>query len=132
LHSINTDNASNNELRVFAFIAFTGLSFFEWWFTDEWFGYISQVMLVFFVLGLILPITMKYPYKGWMFLGTIMGFIVMRILLSLSYFLVVTPIALYFRLTGRDILKLKKEKVDSYWQEYDAHPKTIERYRKLF
>ena len=89
-------------------------------------------MLVFFVLGLILPITMKYPYKGWMFLGTIMGFIVMRILLSLSYFLVVTPIALYFRLTGRDILKLKKEKVDSYWQEYDAHPKTIERYRKLF
>lgn len=44
------------------------------------------------------------------------GFVVSHVLMALIYYLVVTPIALVFRLMGRDELRLKKDsKAGSYW-----------------
>ena len=129
---IESNEVSNKDLRIFALIFSIGVIFLEWYFSGKWFGTLGLSALAFLLIGLCLPILLKYPYKAWLSIGLIMGFVMIRVMLSLSYFLIITPTALFFKITGRDILKLKKEKCETYWDDYDKHPSTIERYRKLF
>ncbi len=37
--------------------------------------------------------------------------------MALIFFMVVTPIAIIMKLLGKDMLKLKKNKKDTYWVE---------------
>ena len=54
----------------------------------------------------------------WMALGERLGVINTYIILAVAFYLVITPLALLFRLTGRDLLGLKwKKRHASYWIE---------------
>jgi hypothetical protein len=64
---------------------------------------VLAVLLVGF--GLVWPAALRYPYRGWMALGHALGWINSRILLSLVFYLVVTPIGLAIRLFGRDPMR---------------------------
>ena len=79
--------------------------------------------LLFGLWGLVWPAGLKPVYKVWMGLAVILGFFVSRILLSLIFYLVVTPIGLIMRLWGKDLLDMKLKDRDSYWhvrsEEYD-------------
>ena len=44
---------------------------------------------------------------GWTSLAKVLGMVVSRVLLGLMFFLVVTPMALFRRITGRDTLQLR-------------------------
>jgi hypothetical protein len=55
--------------------------------------------------GLVWPAALRYPYRGWMALGHVLGWINSRILLSLVFYLVVTPIGVAIRLFGRDPMR---------------------------
>jgi hypothetical protein len=54
-------------------------------------------------------------YWAWMAIAFVMGNIMSRILVALFYYLMITPIGLIMRLTGRDKLQLKAKGKDSYW-----------------
>lgn len=55
---------------------------------------------------------------GWITLGNGMGFISTRILLGLVYYLLLTPMALLWKILGKDPLQLKIDKKQStYWLE---------------
>ncbi|MBN1258066.1 MAG: hypothetical protein JXA52_10225, partial [Planctomycetes bacterium] len=54
-------------------------------------------------------------YWAWMGFSFVIGNITNFILLTVFYYLVITPIGLLMRLTGRDKLMLKKPQRDSYW-----------------
>ncbi len=47
----------------------------------------------------------------------ILGRIISRIIMSIIFFLVVTPIALIMKLLKKDILNLKFNKTNTYWIE---------------
>jgi hypothetical protein len=73
-------------------------------------------------------------YKIWVGFSVILGYFVSRILLTLIFFLLITPIGLLMRLTGKDPMERKIDKdAASYWmakeQESDL---TIDRYEKQF
>ena len=53
--------------------------------------------------------------RNWIKLGEILGRIIAPIVMSIVYFLVLTPISLLVRIFGKDLLKLKLKKSDSYW-----------------
>ena len=53
-------------------------------------------------------------YWLWMAVAFVMGNIMSRVILSLFYYLIMTPIALLMRLMGRDKLALKSEAA-TYW-----------------
>jgi hypothetical protein len=55
--------------------------------------------------GLLWPAALRYPYRGWMALGHALGWINSRILLSLVFYLVVTPMGFVMRLSGRDPMR---------------------------
>lgn len=55
--------------------------------------------------------------KAWFMLGLTLGKVVSPIVLGIIFFGLITPIALMARLLGRDELKLKRPKTNSYWAE---------------
>ena len=67
-------------------------------------------------LGLVFPRALKHVYIAWMALAIVMGFVVSHILLTLFFFLVITPIGLTARLCGKDFLSLQWDrKATTYW-----------------
>jgi predicted ferric reductase len=79
--------------------------------------YIWGILAAVFILaGLLAPTLLKPFNKIWMGLSIILGFITSRIILTILFYLIITPIALIFRLTGKDPLDLKfSKKSGSYW-----------------
>ena len=68
-------------------------------------------------LGLIAPRAVKPIFIGWMYLAYPIGWLISHIVLGLIYYVLFTPVALVFRMTGRDALRLKPARQSvSYWQ----------------
>ena len=63
--------------------------------------------LVFGILGLMKPGAIRWLFVTWMTLAFPIGWLLSQIMLALMFYLVLTPIALIFRLTGRDVLQRK-------------------------
>lgn len=132
LHSTDQPEPSKKDLRLFTLIMTIGLLLLQGWFFEKWWSPFSIFMLAFCAFGLLLPMAYRPLYKGWMVFGAFVGFINIRIIMGLTFFLIFTPLALFFKCIGRDVLNLKKENCKSYWRDYDGHEKSIKRYRKLF
>ncbi len=80
--------------------------------------YVLGIGLVFALLGLMLPAVLKPLQKVWMGLGLVLGFFVSRIILSIIFFGVITPIGLLMKLSGKDILDERIDKSKpSYWHQ---------------
>lgn len=70
---------------------------------------------VLLLIALILPILLR-PFNWiWYWIGQILNKIVSPVVLSVLFFGLITPIAVISRLFGRDPLRLKQRKTDSYW-----------------
>ena len=77
------------------------------------FFYPGAVLLV---VGLFLPQILKPIYIGWMALAFTMGLIVSTVLLTIFFYLVVTPIGLAARCLGKDFLARKWDaETTTYW-----------------
>jgi hypothetical protein len=80
-----------------------------------WLGGIGLALGV--VLWL-LPQIAKPFYVVWYFLGCCMGIVMGNVLLSAFYFLMLTPLGLLMRVTGRDLLRKKfNRQTPTYWQD---------------
>lgn len=67
------------------------------------------------LLAIVAPRRLTRFNKTWVKLGDLMGKIVSPMVLSVIFFVLITPVALITRLFGRDELGLKKTDVSSYW-----------------
>lgn len=70
-------------------------------------------------------------YWAWMSIAFIMGNIMSRVLLTLVYYGLITPIGLARRAIGRDPLLLKPTNRDSYWID-TTNPQDPADYEKQF
>ena len=66
------------------------------------------VGIPFFILGIVRPTLLLYPYKTWMRLGNLLGWINSHIILGFVFVLILLPIALIMRILGYDPLKRNK------------------------
>ena len=84
------------------------------------------------VLGLTTPVVLKPVYRVWMALAVVLGFIMTRVILSVVYYLVMTPIGLALRLFGKDPMHRRIDPdAASYWIEKsydDESPERLEKY----
>jgi hypothetical protein len=72
------------------------------------------------LLGLVVPRTLKTVYVAWMLLAFTLGLVVSTVMLTLFYFLVITPIAFVGRMIGKDFLSEKLDPdAESYWLQRD-------------
>ena len=74
------------------------------------------ISLVFLILGLLNSKILIPLNKGWVKLGEFLGKIIAPIVMFLVFFTILTPIAILLKLFGKDLLKIKKNKlIKSYW-----------------
>ncbi len=77
----------------------------------------------FAALGLVLPILLKPIYKVWMSFAVVMGFIMTRVILTVLYIGMFTPIAVIAKLLGKDLLGERWNKsAATYWVKRPATP----------
>ena len=83
-------------------------------------------------LGLLLPIILKPVYIVWMTFAVILGWVMTRVILSIVFYLIMTPIGLITRLLGEDFLALKRKDSNSYWNYRDSSKELNQDYEKQF
>ena len=89
--------------------------------------YIYGLSAVFLVLALTFPRLLKPIEAAWMKLARAMGQIMTRIVLSVTFYLILTPVGLIMRLFGHDPMKRGFDRnAASYWTpvEPDGPAKT--------
>jgi hypothetical protein len=83
--------------------------------------------------GLIIPIILKPIYIVWMAFAVILGWFMTRVILSLLFYVIITPIGVVLRIFGKDFLDLKKQAVQgSYWNKRDSNVEQNQNYEKQF
>lgn len=76
------------------------------------FGGLDAFMLLFIAL----PGPMAPVYRGWVFVAQKIGHVMNTIILSITFFLVITPMALLRRLMGKRPMALKPDpEASTYW-----------------
>jgi hypothetical protein len=83
------------------------------------------------VLGLAVPAALRPVYRVWMGLALVLGHVMTRVLLTLVFFLLVTPIGIVRRALGGDpIRRPPSPEEPSYWirREDAADRSQLERY----
>ena len=83
---------------------------------------LGPVGAVLLVLGLAKPMWLYYPSQAWWRMAMVLGYINARIILSILFFFVLTPLAFIWRLIGKDPLTRRR----SAWTGWSPYP---ERYR---
>lgn len=115
-----TARPSPKTLRQFSglcLVLFTGLAAWRGWhgLADTRTETLAAAGLLIGALGLARPAAVRWIYAGWMFVAFPIGWTVSRLMVAALFFLVFTPVALVFRLIGRDALGLGRRKTASYW-----------------
>ena len=84
-------------------------------------------------LGLMLPIILKPFYLIWMTFAIILGWFMTRFILSILFYVIISPIGLFLRLFGKDILGLHYDRsIQSYWNYRDSVEGNNQNYEKQF
>ena len=115
-----TKAPSERMLRQFAGLwlaLFGGVAAWRVWDGDA--GALTQIIgaaaIVVGPSGLAVPRVVRPIFTGWMVLAFPIGWTVSRLVLLLMFFGVFTPFALFFRLVGRDVLRLRGMPARTHW-----------------
>ena len=73
------------------------------------------ISFIFLVLGLINSKLLTPLNLAWIKFGELLGRIVAPEVMAAVYFIIITPIGLFMRLIGKDLLNKKFSKNNSYW-----------------
>ena len=104
---------SKKILRDFGFLISFVFPFFVGWLLPLFGGHSFKTWTLWisfsaFTLAITRPSLLLYPYKAWMKLGDLLGWVNSRIILGLVFIIVLQPIALIMRIFGHDPLRTKK------------------------
>jgi hypothetical protein len=91
-----------------------------WWFSAAvywWPVVVSAVLIVFYF---VYPAALYYPYRLWMAIASVLGWVNTRIILGLAFYSLIVPTGLVMRSLGKLQYKtglppLKEEASVSYW-----------------
>lgn len=116
-------DVSNRAVRQFAALMGTIAVLVALWLTWKAGWVITRPALIttvsgglFAITGFVLPSALRPVYRVWMMLAVVLGFVMTRVILTVVFALVVTPIGLVMRLLGKDPLTKRPDPtMDSYW-----------------
>lgn len=103
-------------LFTFVFVLVSGYLFYNNIFNKFAF-FFSFLAVLFLLIAIFKPSLLKLFNRLWFEFGIILGKIINPVVLGLLFFFLIAPVAIITRISGRDTLRLKLKKVDSYWQE---------------
>ncbi len=135
---IRTLDTSKKAIRKFGLVIFIGLGVIGIFISlkthnlnvSKW---LWSIGLLFLILGFILPSILRPVYRLWMLIAYFIGGIVSRVILTVLFYVVLTPTGLVLRLFRKDLLNQKFcENCDSFWVKKDLSTHTKEQYKKMY
>lgn len=110
---------SPSDLRTFGLVmagAFGLIGGVLWWKDVAAAPYVLGVAAFFGIAGLVVPRLLGPIEWAWMKLALVLSAIMTRVILTLAFFLIITPIGLLLRLMGKDLLQTTLDpEQPSYW-----------------
>ena len=136
IEEIKNIKSEKSDLRKFGIIVGIVLLIIAGFFflkEKESFQLFLTIGTVLFVTGIVIPFTLKPIYWVWMVFSTILGWFMTRVILSLLFYVVFTPIGLIARLFGKQFLGLKMDRSkQSYWNVRKVEVFDTQNYEKQF
>ena len=134
---IKNIKSGKKELREFALVIGIALFIFgsiALWRGKATYPYLYSLGAIFIILGFLLPKVLIPLQKLWMAFSIFIGFFMSRVVLSILFYGIMTPIGQAMKLFGKDLLD---ERIDrsksSYWIKRTAEEnKTKESYEKQY
>ena len=110
---------SKKQLREFGFILGLGFPIIIGWLIPAITGHLFRSWSLWvgcpaLILGILKPSLLSYPFKVWMAIGLVLGWINSRLILGLVYLIILQPIAIFMKVFGYDPLRKKKSDQTSY------------------
>jgi hypothetical protein len=119
LEEIKNIDSSKKELKKFAvtigivLLIISSVLFYK---LNDLYKYFTVIAVILFILGFTFPVLLKPVHKVWMGISVLLGWFSTRLILSLLFYLVITPIKLIAKISGKEFLELKVQKErNSYW-----------------
>ena len=81
-------------------------------------------------LGLMWPRVLYWPSAAWWRLAYVLGYINARIILTVLYALLLVPLGLFWRASGRDPLERRRE--NAGWSPYPARYRDPKHYLRMY
>jgi len=88
---------------------------------------LASLALVVLLVALIQPRWFRGFYRGGMTISFHIGQVIGRVMLTLFFFVVVTPLGLLLRLMGKDLLQLKRNPADKTWWQPAKNSREFDR-----
>lgn len=116
-------DTSPRALRKFGLMVggvFLALALLLWWRQRAWWLWLAVPGGMLVAVGAVLPATLRWVYLAWMGLALVLGTVMSTVLLTLLFYLAVTPIGWLARFRGKDFLRRRIEPGSaSYWLKRD-------------
>ena len=109
--------SSNRSFGIVFFIVFLLIALYPLTYSQEIRIWSVIISIIFLVLGLFNSKILTPLNKLWFKFGIFIGKIISQIIMGIIFFLVVTPIGLFMRLLGKDLINLRYNNNKSYWIE---------------
>ena len=136
IEEIKNIKSEKSDLRKFGIIVGIVLLIIAGFFflkEKESFQLFLTIGTVLFVTGIVIPFTLKPIYWVWMVFSTILGWFMTRVILSLLFYVILTPIGLIARLFGKQFLGFKMDRSkQSYWNMKTVEASNTQNYEKQF
>ena len=116
------ETISKKQLREFGLLIGFGFPILIGWLLPSLFGHQFRTWTLWIgvpglLIGLTAPRILYYPYKGWMALGQVLGWINSKLILGLVFIAVLIPISFIMKIVGYDPLRIKRNKHDKTYRE---------------
>ncbi len=128
-------NPTTSQLRQFAWAAPIGFGLLGFMIhrlgaptVSAWIG--LGLGLAILVAGLARPTSIRLVFALLMLIAMPIGWIVSNVFIGIFYFLMLTPLALVFRLVGRDPLGIRTKSGTSAWESRRQHDGAANYYRQ--
>ena len=108
---------SNRSFGIVFFIFFLIVGTYPIFFQGELRIWSLVVSIIFLLLGIINSRFLTPLNLLWFKFGMLLGRLVSPIVMGLVFFLVVTPTGIIMRILNKNLLRLKKKNVKTYWIE---------------
>ena len=119
IEEINNINSTKKDLRKFGITIGTALIVLTvvLYFLDKsYYLYFGAAGLLLIIAGFLFPLILKPLNKIWMGFAIILGWFSSRIILTIVFYFVLTPISFIAKISGKKFLDLKyKTNESSYW-----------------
>ena len=120
--------SSNRNFGLVFFLVFLIVALWPLKYEEDVRFWSLSLSIIFFILGILNSKLLTPLNKLWFKFGILLGSIVSPFIMGIVYFFVVTPIGIFMRLLGKDLLKTNKIKsASTYWIKRDKQQSTMKK-----